>query len=131
MKDHEISILVNTLTERVRTLCPDAPQQLRETIRSTVINHFHQHNPRMTGAVPIMESVEIEIGKELGRFESLGQWINHAQRVYKQAYEEIKSHDVLTLDSATPRRVILRGLQFEQAEKDSTYPAVIYAIKEK
>ena len=78
-----------------------------------------------------MTSVEIEIGEELGRFESKEQWINTAQNIYKRAYEKIRSKDVITLDSATPRRVMLRGLQFEQADKDLTFPAVIYAIKAK
>ena len=76
-----------------------------------------------------MESVEIEVGEELGRFESKAQWIATAPGVYRQAYQKIGSKDVITLDSATPRRVMLRGLQFEQADKDFTYPAVIYAIK--
>ena len=76
-----------------------------------------------------MGSVEIEIGEELGRFESKGQWIATAQRVYRQAYNTIGSKDIITLDSATPRRVMLRGLQFEEADKDCTYPAVIYAIR--
>ena len=76
-----------------------------------------------------MESVEIEIGEELGRFESKAQWIDRAPKVYQEAYAKIGSRDIITLDSATPRRIMLRGLQFEQAEKDFTYPAVIYAIK--
>ena len=75
-----------------------------------------------------MKSTEIQIGEELGRFESKSQWINTAQRVYYQAYQKIGSKDVITLDSEKPRRVVLRGLQFEQAEEDSTYPIVIYAI---
>lgn len=75
-----------------------------------------------------MASVEIEIGEELGRFESKREWIKHAQRVYRQAYCRIGSTDVITLDSAIPRRVMLRGLQFEQADRDCTFPVVIYAI---
>lgn len=75
-----------------------------------------------------MESVEIEIGEELGRFESKAQWVNHAQRVYKEAYRKIGSKDIITLDSATPRRVMLRGLQFMNAHDDCTFPAVIYSI---
>ncbi len=76
-----------------------------------------------------MISVEIEIGEELGRFDSHAQWVNHAQRVYKQAYEKIGSKDIITLDSAIPRRVMLRGLQFNNADKECSFPAVIYAIK--
>lgn len=76
-----------------------------------------------------MAIAEIEIGEELGRFTSKGNWINNAKRVYQQAYMKIGSRDVITLDSATPRRVMLRGLQFEQADIDCTYPVVVFAIK--
>ena len=76
-----------------------------------------------------MASVEIEIGEELGRFKSKENWIIRAQSVYAQAYRKIQSRDVITLDSATPRRVMIRGLQFDQADKDATYPVIIYAIK--
>lgn len=76
-----------------------------------------------------MASVQIEIGEELGRFESHAQWVNHAKRVYAEAYRKIGSHDVITLDSATPRRVMVRGLQFRHAHEDCTFPAVIYAIQ--
>lgn len=75
-----------------------------------------------------MKSVEIEIGEELGRFESKAQWVSHAPRVYAEAYKKAGSKDVITLDSATPRRVMLRGLQFNNAHNDCTFPAVIYAI---
>lgn len=43
MKDHEIAILVNSLNKRVRQLCPDAPQQLREALRNIVVQHGHEH----------------------------------------------------------------------------------------
>ena len=76
-----------------------------------------------------MASIEIEVGEELGRFESKAQWVNKAPGVYQRAYAKIGSRDIITLDSAEPRRVMLRGLQFEEADKDFTYPAVIYAIK--
>ena len=76
-----------------------------------------------------MASVEIEIGEELGRFKNIEDWINRAQTVYTKAYQKIQSRDVITLDSASPKRVMLRGLQFNQADKDATFPAVIYAIK--
>lgn len=76
-----------------------------------------------------MNSVEIEIGEELGRFENMAQWIHRAQSVYLQAYNRIGSKDTITLDSASPRRVMIRGLQFHQAQDDCTFPAVIYAIK--
>ncbi len=75
-----------------------------------------------------MSKVEIEIGEELGRFSSRAQWVNHAERVYERAYQKIGSRDVITLDSATPRRVMLRGLQFNVAHDECTYPAVIYAV---
>ena len=76
-----------------------------------------------------MASVEIEIGEELGRFKSHTHWVNHAQLIYQEAYKDIGSRDVITLDSATPRRVVLRGLQFNNARDDCTFPVVIYAIK--
>lgn len=78
-----------------------------------------------------MASVEIEIGEELGRFKNIEDWINRAQTVYTAAYQKIESRDVITLDSASPKRVMLRGLQFNQADKDATFPVVIYAIKGK
>ena len=77
-----------------------------------------------------MATVEIALGKELGRFESRAQWINHAERTYSQVYQQIGSKDVITLDSATPRRVMQRGFQFNRAHDEFTYPAVIYAIGE-
>lgn len=76
-----------------------------------------------------MASIEIEIGEELGRFKSFQDWVNRAETVYGNAYQKIKSRDVITLDSAMPRRVMLRGLQFHQADKDATFPVIIYAIK--
>lgn len=76
-----------------------------------------------------MANVKIEIGEELGRFESRAAWVNHAQRVYQAAYLKISNRDTITLDSAIPRRVMLRGLQFNNAHDDCTFPAVIYAIK--
>lgn len=75
-----------------------------------------------------ISSVEIEIGEELGRFESLSDWVNNAKHVYERAYEKIGSRDIITLDSAIPRRIMLRGLQFNNAHEDCTFPAVIYAI---
>ena len=75
-----------------------------------------------------MASVEIELGEELGRFKSHAEWVNHARHTYRRAYEKIGSKDVITLDSAFPRRVMLRGLQFNIAHKEFTFPAVIYAI---
>lgn len=76
-----------------------------------------------------MASIEIEIGEELGRFESKEHWIKTAQQVYQLAYTKIRGRDIITLDSAIPRRVMLRGLHFDQADKDATFPAVIYALK--
>lgn len=78
-----------------------------------------------------MPSTEIEIGEELGRFTSHADWVNRAPGVYKKAYLKISSRDVITLDSATPRRIMLRGLQFNNADNDCTFPAVIYAIADK
>lgn len=75
-----------------------------------------------------MASVNVEIGRELGRFKSFEDWVNNAKHVYAEAYRAINSKDVLTLDSATPRRVLLRGLQFENARRDMTFPVVVYAI---
>jgi len=76
-----------------------------------------------------MATVEIEVGEELGRFTSKQQWVSHAERIYGEARSKFGSRDMITLDSAIPRRVMLRGLQFNQADVDCTYPAVIYAIK--
>ena len=75
-----------------------------------------------------MESAVVEIGRELGRFKSKLEWVNHAASTYKNAYKNIGCRDVITLDSATPRRVVLRGLQFENAHKDCTFPVIIYSI---
>jgi len=75
-----------------------------------------------------MPEVKIEVGEELGVFTSKAHWIDSAQRVYTKAYQQIGSKDVITLDSATPRRIMLRGLQFKNADTDCTYPAVVYAI---
>ncbi len=72
--------------------------------------------------------IEIEVGEELGRFASKNDWINYAETVYTRVYKKIGSRDVITLDSATPRRVMLRGLQFNVAHDECTYPAVIYAV---
>lgn len=73
----------------------------------------------------------IELGDELGRFSSHPQWVSHAARVYSQARNSVRSEDYITLDSAIPRRVITRGLQFSNAQSDGTFPAVIYAISSK
>ena len=73
--------------------------------------------------------MNIEIGEELGRFRSFEDWVNNAQRVYNEAYQEIGCKDVITLDSAEPRRVMHRGLQFQDAKRESTFPVVIYATK--
>lgn len=43
-KDNEIAELVNALTATVLVLCPDAPQQLREAIRTVVVRHLGNEN---------------------------------------------------------------------------------------
>ena len=75
-----------------------------------------------------MNKLEIEVGEELGKFESHAQWVNTAPQVYLKAYRKIGNRDVITLDSSTPRRVMLRGLQFNNARDESTFPVVVYAI---
>lgn len=75
-----------------------------------------------------MAALEIEVGMELGRFNNFPQWVNHAQMVYQEVYKDLGSKDVIALDSATPRRVMLRGLQFNKARDECTFPVVIYAI---
>ena len=75
-----------------------------------------------------MAEAKIEIGEELGVFTSKAHWIDSAKRVYTKAYQQIGSKDVITLDSATPRRIMLRGLQFRNADEECTYPATVYAI---
>jgi len=78
-----------------------------------------------------MDSVEIEIGEEIGRFKSHAEWVNHAPWVYQAAYNKIGSKDVITLDSATPRRVMIRGAQFNRAEIELTFPVMIYALEKR
>ncbi len=40
MKDHEIAELINDVTSTVKNLCPDAPHQIREAIRTTILKHI-------------------------------------------------------------------------------------------
>lgn len=75
-----------------------------------------------------MNKIEIEIGKELGRFVNKLDWINRAEIVYKKAYQKIGSRDVITVDNARPRRIMQRGLHFKIADEQSTFPVVIYAL---
>lgn len=72
-------------------------------------------------------STGIQLGEELGSFSSEQDWINRARNVYISAYEKIGSKDVVTLDSASPRRIMDCGLHFRIAKEQGTYPAVIYA----
>ena len=39
----DLAILVNALTAKVRIICPDVPGQLREAIRTVVVNHCYEH----------------------------------------------------------------------------------------
>ena len=73
--------------------------------------------------------MQIEVGPELGRFKNHEDWVNNAPAVYANAYQQAGCRDVITLDSALPRRVCLRGLQFNTARDEFTFPVVIYAIK--
>ncbi len=75
------------------------------------------------------DSINIQIGEELGRFTSHSQWVSHAKRVYEGAYNKIGSKDVITLDSAIPRRIVHRGLQFNVARDECTFPVVIYSTE--
>ena len=40
MKEHDITKLLDALTATVLALCPDAPQQLREAIRTVAVQHL-------------------------------------------------------------------------------------------
>lgn len=36
MKDHEIAQLVNAVTKKIKVICPNAPQSLREAVSKTI-----------------------------------------------------------------------------------------------
>lgn len=40
MKEHDITKRLDALTATVLALCPDAPQQLREAIRTVAVQHL-------------------------------------------------------------------------------------------
>ncbi len=42
-KDHQIGELVNEITANVKRICPEAPQQLRSVIASSVVSDIKGH----------------------------------------------------------------------------------------
>ena len=77
-----------------------------------------------------VKSVEIEVGEELGSFSSEQDWVNRAKNLYAAIYEKIGSKDVVSLDSAIPRRIVRYGCHFRTAREEGTYPITIHEIRD-
>ncbi len=67
--------------------------------------------------------IKLRVGRELFRFESRMTWVNKAGSRYYQCGLSI--HDTLAIDAVG--RVCRYGVHYSRAEREQTYPIVVYA----
>lgn len=67
-------------------------------------------------------TIRIQVGPELFRFHSKQHWVNKARGWFKAA--GVQTEDFICVDRKG--RVCRYGLHFTRAEKDGSYPIIVY-----
>lgn len=90
------------------------------------LNHTHVTNSaqkRQLNEV-IMPKIEISLGDKLFSFKSHDDWIDNASMLYSKCGVERGKY--ITIDSIG--RVCIKGLEFNRAKNEGTYPITVYKI---
>ena len=69
-----------------------------------------------------MSEIRLNVGPEVFRFTSLSNWVNKARGWFERT--GLTSEDVIGVDAQG--RVCTKGLHYMRAEKEGTYPIVVY-----
>ena len=70
------------------------------------------------------DRIEIQIQRELFRFESKIRWVNKAQSWYSNC--GVTTRDTLAVDNVG--RICTIGAHFSRAEKEGAYPIIVYQV---
>lgn len=76
-------------------------------------------------------NLQIEVGRELFRFNSSTDWVHFGRERYADA---AVAHGILLARMVAidaKGRICVSGLEFDRAQRDGAYPVVVYAIDPK
>lgn len=66
----------------------------------------------------------VSVGRELFRFTSKLDWVNHAASRFESC--DVPMGDRVCIDALG--RICTRGLHFSKAERDEAYPVIVYDV---